>query len=181
MPQTTLSVAWACCGRRGSPLFLLCPSPREPDNSEFGTKLGRQKTGRKPNLLKTTKFFEFTGTNAFSRIQSRLSWGTGFAQKPSVFRLTRISRVGQFSIRFWVRNPNRNRFPQTDSDSDSDPDPVFNPSRTWKPALDSARKHRTAGCAGSGRRCQRRRRRRRRMPSLSTTMAWRWKRARTRP
>ena len=27
--------------------------------------------------------------------------------------------VGQFSIRFWVRNPNRNRFPQTDSDSES--------------------------------------------------------------
>ena len=29
------------------------------------------------------------------------------------------SAVGQFSIRFWVRNPNRNRFPQTDSDSES--------------------------------------------------------------
>ena len=80
--------------------------PREPDNLEFGTQLGRQKNSRKPKLLKTTKFFEFTGTNAFSRIQSRLSWGIGFAQKPSVFRLTRISRFGDSGV---GRNPFRQK------------------------------------------------------------------------
>ena len=61
--------------------------PREPGNREFGTKLGRQKTGRKSNLLKKSSFFEFTGTNAFSRIQSHLSCRIGFAQKLSISRV----------------------------------------------------------------------------------------------
>ena len=38
------------------------------------------------------RFFEYTGTNAFSRIQKVPSPGMASAQKPGVFRLTRISR-----------------------------------------------------------------------------------------
>ena len=38
---------------------------REPGNPEFGTHPGRQKTGRKSNLFSKSRFFEFTGTNAF--------------------------------------------------------------------------------------------------------------------
>ena len=55
--------------------------PREPGNREFGTKLGRQKTGRKPNLLKTTKFLS-------SLVQMHFQEFNLASQKPSVFRLT---------------------------------------------------------------------------------------------
>ena len=64
--------------------------PYTPGNTEFGTKLGRQKTGRKSNLFSKSRFFEFTGTNAFSRIQN-----TGILEDtlPGVFRVIRISRM----------------------------------------------------------------------------------------
>mgnify|MGYP001445269025 CR=1 FL=1 len=37
---------------------------------------------------------------------------------PRLLQADFSSAVGEFSIRFWIRNPNRNRFPQTESDSD---------------------------------------------------------------
>ena len=68
--------------------------------------------------------------------------------------------------------------------------PIRIPCSEGKPASESGggirfgfrkRMHRTAGCAGSGRRCQRRRRRRRRRHPFMTAVAWRWKRTRTCP
>ena len=70
--------------------------PRDPGNSEFGTNPGRQKMGRKSNLMKQSRFFWVhwykNCFNACSRIKHGCPRWTTSAQKPLVFRLTRISR-----------------------------------------------------------------------------------------
>ena len=73
-----------------------CVCPRDPGNSEFGTNPGRQKMGRKSNLMKRSRFFWVhwykNCFNACSRIKHGCPRWTTSAQKPLVFRLTRISR-----------------------------------------------------------------------------------------
>ena len=69
-------------------LIDLCIYIRRMDGSAMPAS-----SHRKPNLLQKNIFFEFTGTNAFSRIQSHLSCRIGFGQKPSIFPVTRTSRA----------------------------------------------------------------------------------------
>ena len=64
-------------------------SPREPDKSEFGTNPGRQKRGRKSNLMKQRRFFWYKWyKNWFKCIfknQIRLSTVDNFRAKTSLF------------------------------------------------------------------------------------------------
>ena len=67
--------------------------PREPDNTEFGTNPTRQKRGRKSNLLEqSTIFLSILVQMHFQEFKKVLSSRIASAQKPGVFRLTRISR-----------------------------------------------------------------------------------------
>ena len=91
-----------------TPVFIVCapvPSsfffvidrprakPREPDNTEFGTNPTRQKRGRKSNLLEqSTLFLSILVQMHFQEFKRRVSTRIPSAQKPGVFRLTRISR-----------------------------------------------------------------------------------------
>ena len=63
--------------------------PREPDNSESGTNPGRQKRGRKSNLMKQRRFFWYKWyKNWFKCIfknQIRLSTVDNFRAKTSLF------------------------------------------------------------------------------------------------
>ena len=89
-------------------------TPREPDNTEFGTNPTRQKRGRKSNLLEqSTIFLSILVQMHFQEFKKVLSSRIASAQKPGVFRLTRISRsleVTLTSKRHAQANRHRSRF-----------------------------------------------------------------------
>ena len=99
---------------RNCALLFIRQQPREPDNTEFGTNPTRQKRGRKLNLLEqSTIFLSILVQMHFQEFKKVLSSRIASAQKPGVFRLTRISRsleVTLTSKRHAQANRHRSRF-----------------------------------------------------------------------
>ena len=85
-------------------------TPREPDNTEFGTNPTRQKRGRKSNLLEqSTIFLSILVQMHFQEFKKVLSSRTASAQEPGVFRLTKSRGSSEYSNKHHITSIRANR------------------------------------------------------------------------